>query len=216
MIRDLVTSPDEDVESTQVWARKFEHGIVIANPTNTLRSVILDREYCRLNGVQAPLSEIRVEDNEAKHSGGWRSLEANFDQFAETVLSISKVKGAVVTYQPELYFNGNYEVLAWVSPEPDQAREVEYEVVYSGGTTLVSIDQSSGEPGWRSLGIYPFEKGEHQDVKIFSTVGGTVVADAVKWVSIARFNDGSRSDSLLIEARDGIILVDCNINEGIE
>lgn len=216
VIRDLVTSPEEDVESTQVWARKFEHGIVIANPTNTLRSVILDREYCRLNGAQAPLSEVRVEDNEAEHSGGWRSMDANFDQFAETVLSISMVKGAAVVYRPELYFSGNYEVLAWISPEPDQAREVEYEIAYSGGTTTVTIDQSAGEPGWRSLGVYPFEKGNHQEVKVYSSLAGTVVADAVKWVSLARFNDGSRSDALLIEAHDGIILVDCGINEGNE
>ncbi len=216
VIRDLVTSPEEDVKSTQVWARKFDHGIAIANPTNTLRLVTLEREYCRLNGTQAPLSEIRVEDNEAQQSGGWRLMDANFDQFAETVLSISMVKGAVVTYRPELYFNGDYEVLAWVSPQPDQAREVEYEVIYSGGTASVTIDQSVGDTGWRSLGVYPFEKGDHQEVKVYSSLAGTVVADAVKWVSIARFNDGSRLNSLLIEAHDGIILVDCEVNEGID
>jgi hypothetical protein len=216
VVRDLVTSPQEEVESSQVWVRKFDHGIVIANPTNTLRGITLDREYCRLNGLQAPLSEVRVEDNEAQHSGGWRTLDADFNQFAQTVLSISDVKGAVVTYRPNLFFSGNYEVMTWIAPASNLAKAVEYEVVYNGGTAVITLDQTSGEPGWRSLGTYPFKEGEDQAVKIHSSAAGTVTADAVKWVSTARFNNGSKSDSLLLEAHDGIILVDCEVNEGVK
>ncbi len=216
VVRDLVTSPQEEVESSQVWARKFDHGMVIVNPTNTLRGIVLDREYCRLNGSQAPLSEVRVEDNEAQHTGGWRMLDADFNQFAATVLSISGVKGAVVTYRPYLFFSGNYEVLTWIAPVSSLTKAVEYEVVYNGGTAVITLDQTSGEPGWRSLGTYPFKEGEDQAVKIHSSAAGIVTADAVKWVSTARFNNGSKADSLLLEAHDGIILVDCDVNEEVK
>lgn len=214
--KDLITSPEEDIKSYDVWIREFEHGIAIANPTNTARSVQLDQEYCRLNGTQAPLFEVRVEDNQADSSGSWKEREANFNQFGETVLSILNVSGASVTYRPDIFYSGEYEVLVWVAPASDQAASVNYLVEYSGGKAEISIDQSNGEPGWRSLGKYPFEKGTNQTVKIYSSSEGQVIADAVKWVSTARFNDGSRVDSLVIQAHDGIVLIDCALNKEIQ
>jgi hypothetical protein len=213
-IKDLMASPQEDIKSYEVWVRKFEHGIAIVNPTETVRSLELDAQYCRLNGTQAPLSTVRVDDNEIEFTDGWKQLTASYDQFGNTVRTISSVKNATLTYRPNLLYSGQYEVLVWVAPGANQVDKVDYDVIYTGGDVTVTVDQTTGEPGWRSLGIYSFEKGKDQKVKIHSSSAGTVIADAIKWVSIARFNDGSQISKLEIQPFDGIILVNCELNEG--
>jgi len=213
VIKDLITSPEEDIESYDVWARTFEHGMAIVNPTSSSRSVNLDREYCRLNGTQAPLSQVIVDDDEAQHSGGWQEIEASLSQYGETVHALSTGDGSTITYFPNLIFAGDYEVLAWIDPASELTTEAEYSVVSNGGTNIVEINQTEGEPGWVSLGIYTFAMGNQQSVTIHSPPSKEITADAIKWVSTARFNDGSRVTALVIQPYDGMIMVDCSLNE---
>jgi len=213
VLEELVTSPKEDIESYDVWARTFEHGMVIVNPTNSSRSVTLEREYCKLNGSQAPLYQVRVDDDQAEHSVGWQEMKANLSQFGETVHTNSTGDGSKITYFPNLIIAGDYEVLVWVTPESDLTTEAEYSVVSNSGTNIVKIDQTQGEPGWRSLGFFTFARGNQQSVTIHSPPSQKITADAVKWVSTARFNDGSRVTTLVIQSHDGVILVDCSLNE---
>lgn len=213
VLKDLITSPEEDIESYDVWARKFEHGIAIVNPTNSSRSVTLEKEYCHLNGTQAPLYQVRVDDDEAEYSVGWQEIEANLSQIGETIHTISAANGSTITYFPDLVFAGDYEVLVWITPESDLSTEAEYSVVSNIGTNTIKIDQTQGEPGWRSLGVYTFASGNQQSVTIHSPPSQKIIADAIKWVSTARFNDGSRVTTLVIQPHDGVILVDCSLNE---
>lgn len=213
VLKDLITSPEEDIESYDVWARKFENGMAIVNPTSSSRSVTLDKEYCRLNGTQAPLFQVRVDDDETQHAEGWVEAEANLSQFGETVHVLSAGDGSTFTYSPNIIFPGDYEVLAWIAPSGDLNTEAEYRIVSNGGTNVVKIDQTQGEPGWRSLGIYTFAKGNQQGITLYSPPSKIIIADAIKWVSTARFNDGSRVTTLVIQPYDGIILVDCCLNE---
>ncbi len=213
VLKDLVTSPKEDIESYDVWARTFEHGLVIVNPTNSSRSVTLNNEYCRLNGTQAPLYQVIIDDNDAEHSSGWDEIEANLSQFGETVHSSSAVDASEINYFPNIVFAGDYEVLVWITPESDLTVEAEYSVVSNNGTNIIKIDQTQGEPGWRSLGFFTFSRGNQQGVTIHSPPSQKIIADAIKWVSTARFNDGSRVTTLMIQSHDGVILVDCSLNE---
>ena len=40
-----------------------------------------------------------------------------------------------------------------------------------------------------------------------ATGSGTVVADAFKWVSTARYNDGSQVSQITLQPQDGIVLL---------
>ena len=73
---------------------------------------------------------------------------------------------------------------------------------------MVLLDQTSGDIGWHSLGAYSFSAGKIGSASIIPTGTGIVTADALKWVSTTRFNDGSGVDVITLPPLDGIVLLD--------
>jgi len=191
-----------------VWARPFSGGLAVINTTREVRTVPLPHVYRKLDGSQAPLFQIRMDDDEARVSGSWSRQPANFSQFGNTVHVITGPNSlATVTYSPTLAYSGTYHVLAWVVPSTTQSSAVSVTIHHSQGATVVLLDETQGQIGWRDLGVYTFDVTGDNGAVLAATGNGTVVADAFKWVSTARYNDGSRVAQITLQPRDGIILV---------
>jgi hypothetical protein len=69
------------------------------------------------------------------------------------------------------------------------------------------LDETAGEVGWHSLGKYPFTAGGAGRATLTATGSGAVVADAFKWVSTARYNDGSEVSQVTLQPQDGAVLL---------
>lgn len=190
-----------------VWARPFSGGLAVINTTKEVQTVSLPDVYCKLNGSQAPLFQVRVDDNEARVSAGWSEQAANYSQFGATVQVASAGTPATVTYTPTLAYSGTYEVLAWVVPTTTQSNAVSVTIRHAQGDTVAFLDETAGEVGWHSLGTYTFAAGEGGSAVLAATGDGIVVADAFKWVSTARYNDGSQVSWITLQPQDGIVLL---------
>jgi hypothetical protein len=190
-----------------VWARSFENGLAVVNTTKEVQTAALPGVYCKLQGSQAPLFQVRVDDDEAQTSAGWSEQEADSDQFGATVHVVPGGTAATMTYTPVLAYGGTHEVLAWVAPNATQSDSVSVTIHHAQGATGVLLNETTGEVGWHSLGTYTFDAGEQGHAVLAATGSGTVVADAFKWVSVARYNDGSQVSQVTLQRLDGIILL---------
>jgi hypothetical protein len=190
-----------------VWARPFQNGLAVINTTTDTQTVALPGSYCRLQGDQAPLFQVRVDDDEASASAGWREFPATASQFGRTVKEADGGTGASATYAPALAYAGAYEVLAWVVPGAGRSQAVSVTLSYEGGAEIEVLNETAGEIGWHSLGVYTFAAGTTGSATLTATGAGAVVADAIKWVSVARYNDGSRVDQVTLQPQDGIVLL---------
>lgn len=190
-----------------VWARPFQKGLAVINTTKSMQSVPLPGIFCKLKGNQAPLFQVRVDDEEAAASAGWDTLDATVDQFGKIVWVASGGTGVTMTYSPALAHQGTYEVLTWVAPNAAQSSAVSVTIRHAQGEAAVLLDEATGDIGWRSLGKYTFDIGRTGSATLAATGSGSVVADAFKWVSTARYNDGSQVSWLTLEPQDGMILL---------
>jgi hypothetical protein len=190
-----------------VWVRQFDNGLVVINTTKEAQTVSLPGVYCKLEGNQSPLFQDRVDDDEAWISSGWSESVADFNHFGKSIQVAAANTAATVTYTPDLAYSGTYEVLAWVVPTMAHSSGVSVIIHHTQGETVVTLDQTVGEEGWHSLGTYSFEAGTSSSAVLTATGDGIVVADAFKWVSTARYNDGSQVSQITLQPHDGIILL---------
>lgn len=196
------------------WARSFEDGLVVINPGSVAQTVPLPGLYRKLNGSQAPLFATRLDDNDLLVNGSWVKSAANFSQFGSSVYTATAPNPlATITYQPDLIYNGTYHVLAWVVPTATQSSAVSITIRHAEGVTTVLLDEAQGEIGWRDLGIYRFNAGDTGRAVLSATGPGLVVADAFKWVSTARYNDGQVVSQVVLQPQDAIILQKQKWNE---
>lgn len=193
--------------SLGVWGRRFENGLAVVNTSPELHIVNLPGTYCRLNGSQAPRFTARVDDDQAQFSAGWNMAEAGKDQFGLTIHQSRGTPAAAATYTPDLAYAGKYEVWAWVSPQTGQSADTHVTIRHANGESMVRLDESSGETGWRSLGVYTFAAGAVGSAELQAGKDGLTVADAFKWESRARYNDGDRTGQITLQPMDGIILL---------
>lgn len=189
------------------WARSFENGLAVINPSSVAQTVLLPGIYRKLNGSQAPLFQARLDDDDLLVNGNWVKSSASFSQFGNTVYTLAAPDPlATITYQPNLFYDGIYQVLAWVVPTATQSSTVDITIHHADGETTVTLDETQGEIGWRDLGTYRFGAGTNDRVVLSATGTGLVVADAVKWVSTARYNDGQAVRQVILQPQDAIIL----------
>jgi len=191
-----------------VWARPFTGGLAVINTTSQKQTLPLPGRYQKIWGQQAPLYAFRLDDDQAAFGPEWMSTSASANQFGQTIHTIPPGSQGSVIYSASLPYAGEYQVLLWVAPAAGLANAMPVTVISSAGQSSLTIDLSgSGEPGWQSLGTYTCPVGSGCQVRLQSAPTGTAVADAVKWESTARFNDGSPVSILELQPMDGIVLV---------
>jgi hypothetical protein len=203
-----------------VFRRDFEHGIVICNATKEPQTVSLDVPYRKLEGTQAPLVKILIDDTDpstaafAKY-GGWAGCSAGYDDWGDTFhYALGSTWPGTTTravWRPQIPEAGSYTVYAWIAPHVHCTDTVTYTIQHAAGVTPVAVSQVVTEPTWADLGTYPLAAGTGSCVTMTNfSRAGWVVADAVKFESVARYHDGTSVTSITLAGQDGVILM----NEG--
>jgi hypothetical protein len=193
--------------SPGVYIRPFEKGLALVNPFSVAQTVALPGTYCRVKGDQAPLSAIRIDDSQAAYSAGWAEEIADFLDFGETIHRSAAGGSGTAVYSPPFLYSGEYEVLAWVSPKAGNSSAAPVTIQYAGGEQTIRLDEKDGALGWRSLGKFPFSADTPAHASLGAAGDGSVVADAFKWVSTARFNDGAEVHEVTLQPMDGLVLL---------
>lgn len=87
------------------------------------------------------------------------------------------------TFTPNLTAE-TYEVFLRWTADTNRANNVPVDIIHAGGTTTVTVNQTANGGQWNSLGIYTFNGGSSEGVKI-RTTGTTnyVIADAARFIS---------------------------------
>ncbi len=100
-----------------------------------------------------------------------------------------------VTFTPNLYKAGEYDVYAWWVAASNRAKDAPFIIKHKNGTDTVRADQSLNGSKWVRLGSWEFT-GDSTDKVIlgdFCTLGDFVVADAIRFLSF---------DSTLVSAEE--------------
>jgi RHS repeat-associated protein len=91
------------------------------------------------------------------------------------------------TWSLPLVTPGDYRVyVRWVS-DPSYSTGARYTVAHDGGSTVHTIDQTTGGGGWYLLGTYAFTT--TAQVSLGDPAGGTLVADAVRLIPVTALTD---------------------------
>jgi hypothetical protein len=120
--------------------------------------------------------------------------------------------GKTATFRPTIGVPGEYEVYEWhgwhagryEKPETHQeASNIQATIAYSGGTNVVTVDQTKNYGQWNYLGTYYFDRGTSGYIR-YNTDGanGVVIADAVMF----RFTGNTEASC------DGDVNLDGSIN----
>lgn len=95
---------------------------------------------------------------------------------------------AVATYRPNIGLSGKYEVFEWhgqLGNNHNAVQEnpaVRHVIKHAGGESAVIVNQRINYGKWNSLGIFQFNAGNDNQVRIINDAGGQTIADAVKFV----------------------------------
>jgi hypothetical protein len=208
----------QEGELATVFRRDFEYGVALCNATTEAQTVSLGGTYRKLSGAQAPLVQIILDDVDAttptfEKIGGWAGVQAGDDEWGDTYhysLGTINPDGFIgkAIWRPDIPRAGAYTAYVWVAPHAKCDAAITYEVAHAGGVAPAVIDPRVSEPMWVRLGTYPFAAGTGNRVTLLNLTDSTwVVADAVKFESVARYNDGAAVDSVTLAGQDGIILV---------
>jgi hypothetical protein len=205
-----------------VYRRDFERGIVLCNATPRRQHVDLRGTYCKLQGSQAPLVTLLVDDTEQTSRqftkiGGWASHGAEDAHYDDCwgpryhhALGTSAVSDTLssVTWQTYIPHTDQYTVYAWALPCEKCDATVTYTVEHAGSVTQVMVDPHASESTWLDLGTYGMELGTTSRVTLTNQSDATwVVADAIKLESTSRYNDGTCVNTVTLAGQDGIILL---------
>lgn len=129
--------------------------------------------YIKAEGNTVPMRYYHSENNGHGGHHWWTSTEAE------------KKDICFVTWTPQLDKSGYYEIFAYI-PANASAVSAPYRIRHAAGETLVTVDQSSINNDWISLGKYLFSNDGNDHVYLgdSSGVAEQIVAfDAVKWES---------------------------------
>jgi hypothetical protein len=200
-----------------VFRRDFENGIALCNATTEPQTISLGASYRKIAGMQAPLVRIILDDtdpstDEFTKIGGWAGMAAGYDEWGDTYhYALTTTDPWFISktiWRPDIPRAGEYTVYVWVAPHANCNDMVTYEVEHAGGMTPAVIDPRVGEPTWVELGTYPFHAGTGNSVTLLNLTHSTwVVADAVKFESLARYNDGTTVAAVTLAGQDGIVLL---------
>ncbi|HNT89979.1 MAG TPA: hypothetical protein PKL84_19100, partial [Candidatus Hydrogenedentes bacterium] len=94
---------------------------------------------------------------------------------------------ATATWRVNLPQAGDYTVSVWYGADPfsDRATDAPYTVRHAAGEETIRINQREHSGQWVELGTFRFEAGSAV-VTLSNAANGNVLADAVRWVPVAK------------------------------
>jgi hypothetical protein len=207
---------------SDVYRRDFAYGTVLCNPAQNAQTVDLGGIYCKIQGSKAPRFKVIVDDSAQPTDsfstvGGWAGHSQTDEHYDDCwgatyhhALTTTDPKSALssVTWRPTIPYSDAHTLYAWALPCVQCTHPVTYTIAHAAGTTAVSVNVQVDEPTWIELGTYPLSIGTGTSVTLTNlSDSGWVVADALKFESVTRYNDGTCSESIALDPQDGIILL---------
>jgi hypothetical protein len=200
-----------------VLRRDYTNGIVLLNATNDYQTIQVGPGFRRLTGAQAPRHEYIVDDASPGFSAnGWTQREVDSGEWKATgpffhdwgpgshYASSGEARWDLGIREPD-----TYTVTVWWAAAPEASgwnSAARYEIVGADGAVLASatFDQRTNGDQWHQIGQVPLTSGAF--VRLTCPGGGVCSADALHVRSAARYNDGTRAETVTLQPMDGIIL----------
>jgi hypothetical protein len=134
-----------------------------------------------------------VDNEDALYSGSWTLGTSATDKYGSYYQYASATAGFVAsaeaTYIPNIPTLGLYDVAEWHSAGSGRTTNAPITIFYSGGTTVLSIDQTVNGGAWNVIASnVNFTAGTAGFVVIANNTGETnvaVMADAMRWSYVA-------------------------------
>jgi RHS repeat-associated protein len=102
---------------------------------------------------------------------------------ADAIAIVPAAALGAFTWAPTLPSAGTYQIFAkWPGGVPGLASDALYSVAHSGGVTDVTLSQKQGGSTWRYLGAWALDPALAPSVTLKGSLGGTVAADALRFV----------------------------------
>ncbi len=207
----------------EIFRRDFQHGLVLLNGTRRRQTMDVGDGYMHLQGEQAPKYQYILDDNENEGfqtTGQWHEIELGTKEWhaippyyhAWNNRCHQRTAGTgEATWDLALRGPGHYTIQAWWAAAPDAAqwtKQAVYEVVAAGKVVAsMTLDQSQTGDQWHTIAaglmLNPQDK---PYVRVKSSGGGVLIADALHVFSAGRYNDGQAVRQVTLEPMDGIIL----------
>ncbi len=207
----------------EIFRRDFQHGLVLLNGTRRRQTVDIGDGFLHLQGEQAPKYQYILDDNDNEGfqtTGQWQEIELGTKEWHaippyyhawNNRCHQRTTSTGEATWDLALRGPGQYTIQAWWAAAPDApqwTRQAVYEVVAAGNVIAdVSLDQSQAGDQWHTIAagltLNPQDK---PFVRLKSSGGGVLVADALHVFSAERYNDGQAVRQVTLEPMDGIVL----------
>ncbi|WP_339249982.1 polysaccharide lyase family 8 super-sandwich domain-containing protein [Paenibacillus sp. FSL P2-0136] len=135
-----------------------------------------------------PGEEVIVDNNDTTgvlKTGSWKTAAVQTDRYGVNYLhDDNSGKGSKsITFTPDLPATATYSVYMMWPQHFNRSTAIPLEVVHSGGTATLNIDQTANGGAWNLIGTYSFTAGTSGSVTIRNNgTTGYVAADAVRWV----------------------------------
>jgi hypothetical protein len=207
----------------EVFRRDFQHGIVLLNGTRRRQTVDVGDGCLHLKGEQAPKYQYILDDtgNEGFQTTGqwqeielgtkeWHAIPPYYHAWNNRCHQQTAGTGEAV-WDLALRGPGQYTIQAWWAAAPDAkewTREAVYEVLAAGRVVAtVTCDQSQAGDQWHTIATgLSLDPRDQPRVRVRSSGGGVLVADALHVFSAERYNDGQAVRQVTLEPMDGIVL----------
>ncbi|MEM1444487.1 MAG: N-acetylmuramoyl-L-alanine amidase [Planctomycetota bacterium] len=158
--------------------------------------------YFGLDGGLTHLDLINDNNTAGGYSdaGFWFNGSGGYNGTTQRTLS-NLAPGSQATWDTLIPLTGSYELLIHHGSVANAATAVPYNVQTADGDVVVSLNQRVDAGSWRSAGVYDLDAGNNAVTLLAdqATGGGSVVADAIRWV--AKFDNLTPGDADL----DGVV-----------
>ena len=205
-----------------VYRRDFTNGLALLNGSRQPQTIEVGPGYKRLSGTQAARHEYILDDGDPSlftagpgwsqatyDSGMWKATGPYYHNWGQGCRQCSGAGCTASSWDLQIHEDDSYTIAAWWPAAPAASsfsRNAVFEVVADGKVAAsATVDQTREGDQWHTLFTVPLKAADKPFVRIRNG-SGTAIADAL-WVrSAARYNDGSATESVTLEAMDGIIL----------
>ncbi|WP_160152208.1 Calx-beta domain-containing protein [Microbulbifer sp. ALW1] len=130
-----------------------------------------------------------IDNTQAQLTGSWNVSSFAAERIGGDYLHDRNMpKGELAaTYAWQAPTSGDYIVYVYYNSLSDRATNVPVTVEYADGSETVTIDQTRNGGAWQPLGVFPLEADQTARVTISNAgTDGFVIADAIRWVAVAR------------------------------
>jgi len=188
--------------------REFQGGVAVVNPLPVPVDVRFDPPMRRLKDDACPRHIVEQDDSDEGFSapGAWQTLAGEGSYYGVGYRSARK-PGEAARWSIVAPSTDTYTVFACVPKLEEVTDAAHYLIAGEGDQREVVLDQHDRDGGWIPLGEVSLREGQTYGVDLQSSGTGATVADAIRWESMARLNDGAQVPVVTLAPFDGTVLV---------